>query len=73
MSGFAMVMAACILCGKPFSFNPHKVPSLKVNGHREPVCLSCHTTANNEREAAGVERWPEPMPGAYEPMPAEEL
>lgn len=73
MSGYAYVMGPCVLCGNPFSFNPHKVPSLNINGQREPVCEPCHTVANNKREAAGVPRWPDPLPGAYEPFPQEEL
>lgn len=73
--GYVFVMAPCLLCKQPFSFNPNFVPSIKVNsegksdpnGKREPICQTCHTRANEARKAAGVEPWPEPLPGAYEP------
>lgn len=70
---YAYMMAPCCLCNQAFSFNPHKVPSLMVQGRREPVCLPCHTSGNAQRKAAGVPIWPEPLPGAYEAFPAEEL
>jgi hypothetical protein len=51
------------------AFNPHKVPSLMINGVREPLCRRC------------AERWNELHPenarpiqdGAYDYMPEEEL
>lgn len=71
--GYVFMIAACVLCKQPFSFNPHKVPSLMVNGTKEPLCEGCHKAANLARKAAGVPPWPEPLEGAYEPMPEEEL
>lgn len=39
--GYYWMMAFCINCRKPISFNPHSVPSLVVNGKREPLCRIC--------------------------------
>lgn len=69
---FAQVIAPCINCGQIFGFNPHKVPSTKINGVREPVCQSCLVVWNAQRVAAGLEAIPA-LPGAYEPIPESEL
>lgn len=72
--GYVMMMAPCCLCGQPFSFNPHYVPSIKdQNGVKQPMCKPCVTWANEERKKAGVEPWPDPHPEAYEPLNEEEL
>lgn len=39
--GYAIVMGFCINCKNPIQFNPHRVPSIRVNGVREPLCESC--------------------------------
>lgn len=70
--GFAICLGSCINCGKPFSFNPVKVPSIRVNGVREPVCKPCVETANVERVAAGLEPFAI-NPDAYDPCREEEL
>lgn len=66
--GYAIVMGFCIACKSPVSFNPHKVPSIRVNGVKEPLCRSC------------AERWSvihkTPVPfldEAYEPVAEEDL
>jgi hypothetical protein len=49
-----------------FSYNPDKVPSLRVNGVREPVCKGCVERVNPVR----IAKWLDPivpLPGAYEP------
>lgn len=70
---YAFMIAACARCKQPMTFNPHKVPALRINGVKEPVCRGCHDILNAEREKLGLERWPEPQEGAYEPLPEEEL
>jgi hypothetical protein len=73
MSGYVFATGRCINCGRVFSFNPHKVPSTSaVTGSREPVCRPCFDRLNAKRVELGLEPWPM-MPGAYEPMPEEEL
>jgi len=62
---YMFVTGPCLTCGKIFSFNPNKVPSLRVNGVREPICETCITLANKERERMG--NAPHPIhPEAYE-------
>ena len=70
--GYVLAMSPCIGCKQPFSYNPHKVPSIRINGVREPVCRICVDRVNPARIANGLE----PIvvqPGAYEAMPEEEL
>ena len=70
--GYAFAMSHCIGCKQPFSYNPHKVPSIRVEGVREPICRACVDAANPHRIAGGLL----PIiiePGAYEAMPEEEL
>lgn len=67
--GFAWMFAFCVACRMPIHFNPHAVPSLVVNGQREPLCRNC------------AERWNHLHPAnarpirddAYEPIAEEEL
>jgi hypothetical protein len=78
--GYAIVQSACFGCGRVFGYNPHRVPSIRVNadrqpdpqGEREPVCRTCIETANRSREAHGLPLLAIPE-GAYEGFPEEEL
>lgn len=72
MTGYVFVLGHCVSCRKPFAFNPHKVPSLPVDGVRYPVCRDCIELANPRRKANGL---PEivPLPGAYEAIEEGEL
>jgi hypothetical protein len=72
MSGYVFVLGHCISCRQPFTFNPHRVPSLVVNGVREPVCRACIEAANPRRKANGLAEI-EIQPDAYEAIPEEEL
>lgn len=63
---FVFAMGACCGCSRAFSFHPNKVPSLVVNGKREPLCRSCFDRGQAIRAEHGVDPWPEPLPGAYE-------
>ena len=65
--GWAIVWGACASCKTMFSFNPHKVPSVRINGVREPVCRSCIERVNPVRIKNGLA----PItidPEAYEPI-----
>lgn len=62
-------LGQCYCCHGLFSFNPELVPSITVNGTREPVCRSCIELANPRRIAGGLPPI-EPLPGAYDPGPA---
>jgi uncharacterized CHY-type Zn-finger protein len=72
MTGFVLAYSACFACHIPFSFNPHKVPSFRVNGEREAICASCMAVVNAKRKEMSLE--PHPIePDAYEPLPEEKL
>ena len=72
--GYAIAIGPCIGCGQTFGFNPHRVPSSSaVTGEREPVCRACYERLNRKRVELGYEPWPAPLPGAYEPLPEDEL
>jgi hypothetical protein len=67
--GYAIMYGICVACKRTIAFNPHKVPSLMINGKREPICKNC------------AERWNELHPenarpiqdGAYDYMDENEL
>ena len=40
MTGYVTGYGDCIVCARPFTFNPVRVPSITVNGEREPICLA---------------------------------
>lgn len=72
MSGYAFVIGACANCGRVFTFNPHRVPSVVVKGTREPICRPCVDAANPQRIAAGLD----PIvvfADSYDAIPEEEL
>lgn len=64
--GFMFVIGNCFGCGTRFSFNADKVPSIPINGKREPICETCVERANPQRVANGLAPIV-PLPGAYEP------
>jgi hypothetical protein len=70
---YATVFSACIVCKKVFTYNPHKVPSIRVDGTREPVCESCIIRENTRRTLEGLELLPDPHPDAYKPIHESEL
>ena len=70
--GYATVMSECCGCHKVMTYNPHKVPSMRVNGVREPVCRTCIETANPKRIKAGLEPFVI-QPGAYDAINEMEL
>ena len=62
----------CIVCGLPFTFNPVRVPSITVNGEREPICRPCIPFVNALRRKAGMDECV-PLPDAYEACEEGEL
>lgn len=62
---YVTCMAPCIGCKRLFSFNPNLVPSITIEGVREPICQSCVDIANPKRIANGLAPIV-PLPGAYE-------
>lgn len=63
------VLGECFGCKTLFTFNADFVPSIPIDGVREPVCAECVKRANPMRIANGLD----PIyvhPDAYEPGPA---
>ncbi len=63
--GYVQAMSACIGCRRGFFYNPDLVPSVRVNGEREPICQDCVNAVNPQRIANGLEPIV-PLPGAYD-------
>ncbi len=70
--GFAICTGSCAGCGRVFSFNPVRVPSVRINDVREPVCETCIRAANTERLRMGLEPFHVPD-NAYEAVDEAEL
>ena len=65
--GYVFMTGTCLNCHRVMTFNPNKVPAVRDgNGVKQPICLTCHTSINEQRKKLGIEPWPEPLPGAYE-------
>jgi hypothetical protein len=71
--GYAIIVEACYGCRNVITFNPHKVPSLTVDGIRRPLCQDCFDHLNEYRIKHGIEAWPQPHPDAYQPISEYEL
>jgi hypothetical protein len=54
MTGYVTAMGHCFGCGRIFSFNPVRVPSITINGTREPICAGCVERANPLRVKNGL-------------------
>jgi hypothetical protein len=52
---YAMAWAECFGCKRNFAFNPVKVPSIRIDGDRKPVCAICVARVNPMRVANGLE------------------
>jgi len=61
------VIGDCYCCGIRFSFNADHVPSVVINGNREPICRDCVNRANPIRVARGLAPI-HILPDAYEPQ-----
>ncbi len=67
LMAFMLVFGNCVNCNIFFGFNPVCVPSIRVNGKREPLCLECFEKWNRiHRTDKGLD--PIPLnPNAYYP------
>ena len=70
--GYAYCTSVCFGCKRLFSYNPMRVPSIPIDGVREPICLACVNVVNPRRVANGLEPIV-PHPDAYEPCDESEL
>jgi len=70
--GYALCHSGCAGCGQVFAYNPIRVPSIRINGVREPICKNCVERVNPQRIANGLEPIV-PLPDAYDPVDESEL
>jgi hypothetical protein len=70
--GYAFCTSACFGCGRLFTYNPIRVPSIRIDGDRKPVCLACIEAANPQRVANGLKPIV-PAADAYEAVEESEL
>ena len=70
--GYAIAMSPCIGCRQIFGYNPLRVPSITINGSREPICRNCVERVNPMRIENGLPPIV-PLPDAYEPVEEHEL
>lgn len=70
--GVAFVIGPCIGCRRLFWFNPLRVPSIPIDGTREPICQRCVDHINPQRKANGLPPII-PLPDAYEACDESEL
>jgi hypothetical protein len=70
--GYALCHSTCYGCKRVFSYNPMRVPSIRIDGVREPICRDCVERVNPLRELRGLPPI-ELFPDAYEPCDESEL
>lgn len=63
--GYVMAHGICFGCKRVFGFHPNLVPSVVVDGRREPICQGCVNLANPARIKNGLQPI-EVLPGAYD-------
>jgi len=69
---YAFVHGPCCVCKQPMSYHPHRVPSIRIDGEREPVCQNCVAIANPRRIAKGLKPFVVHA-NAYQPCHESEL
>jgi hypothetical protein len=70
--GYALCTSACFGCNRIFNYNPMRVPSIPINGSREPICEACVTRVNPLRKKNGLPPIV-PAPDAYDACDEAEL
>jgi hypothetical protein len=70
--GYAFVIGSCCICKETFTFNPIRVPSLRIKGTKEPICKICMENINRLRKKNDLEPF-SILPDAYEACREEEL
>jgi len=70
--GFVAATSSCFGCKQVFSYNPMRVPSIVVDGTREPVCARCVERANAMRRKNGKPLIV-PLPDAYDACDESEI
>lgn len=70
--GYALMFSACCSCGRVVGYNPMRVPSVRIDGVRQPLCRDCVDRANNLRIAQQTDPIVV-LPGAYDPVDESEM
>lgn len=67
---YYVCVSICIRCQRTFGFNPHKVPTIRLtpSSEKEPLCEICHQILVDLQKRMNIPIWPDPLPGAYEPV-----
>ena len=52
--GYIQLLADCFVCRRPFTSNPHRVPSFQG----QPICLDCITRVREKQKEKGLPLWP---------------
>ena len=61
-----IALGKCVACARLFAFDPDRVPSIRYEGERRPVCPDCLDRVNQMRLARGLDPHRPPR-GAYGP------
>jgi len=69
---YMSLLSACYLCRRLFFYNPVRVPSVVVDGRREPLCEPCVTSVNAERARRGLAEWTI-YPDSYDAVDEQEV
>lgn len=69
---YVLCFGHCAQCGSSFGFNLEHVPSVPIDGVRQPICRDCIDEANARWAAAGEETF-QVHPDAYKPGPSDHL
>ena len=70
--GYAIVTGNCFACHEFISYNPHRVPSIWVEGVRQAICRVCAGIVQDNQRRSG-KAVTEIHPEAYQPIHESEL
>jgi len=64
---YAFILGSCVNCGAFLTYSPSHVPSVRVNGNREPLCRGCFDEWNEIHRISKGLAAVRIHPRAYEP------
>ena len=65
---FLFVHGFCAACHKSIAYNPERVPSVRIDGTREAICVACHARWNIIHRTSKGLAPVAPHPDAYKPL-----
>lgn len=68
--GYMYMLTECVRCNTTFGCNPDLVPSIRLTPaqEKEPICADCVRDMQRLQKQLGLEVWPDPLSGAYDPV-----